>query len=102
MDFLGETLEETGQFVDVCLLVECGVAELGVEVDDGEQVEGFGDGIKEESLIKPCPKVQHQHFGVWEQLLCTHNYRFGQIGNKVILKKYSKSDLLCPQLEKFN
>ena len=35
MDVLGETLEETGQLVDICLLVESGVAELGVEVDDG-------------------------------------------------------------------
>ena len=51
MDILGGALVETGQLVDVCLLVGCKLAVLGDEGDKAEYKEGFLGCIKEESLI---------------------------------------------------
>ena len=51
MNILGEAFVETGQLVEDCLLEECEVAVLGDEGDDAGQMEGFGGGIEEESLI---------------------------------------------------
>ena len=51
MDILGEALVETGQLVEDCLLEECVLPVLGDEGDDAGKMEGFGGGIKEESLI---------------------------------------------------
>ena len=51
MDVLGEASVETGQHVVDCLLEECELALLDDEGDNAGQREGFGGGIKEESLI---------------------------------------------------
>ena len=50
MVVLGEDLAETGQLVDICLLGGGKLSVVGDEEDKGVYVEGFLEGIKEESL----------------------------------------------------
>ena len=65
--------------MEVCLVVESGAAEVVVDKVLAEQMDGFGEGIEDESLIKLCPKVSHQCFGEQNSFICIRNQSNDQI-----------------------